>query len=160
MNYFQRANEPISKWLYGVFSFVFGKENNILLHIVSGWSLVCRSRRRTMEITTSQADRTYVMEIKGRLDSMTSVELEHKIKLALDGLPPALVLDFAAVEFLSSVGLRVLLSAAKRCRKQNTKLALHSLKSNIAEVFALGGLTAFLPAYGDRASAFTAVQQG
>jgi anti-anti-sigma factor len=113
-----------------------------------------------MEITTLQVDQTYVMEVKGRLDSATSAELEEKIKSALDSLPAALVLDFAGVEFLSSVGLRVMLSAAKRCRKQGTKLALHSLKSNIAEVFELGGLTVFLPAYRDRNNALAAVQQG
>ena len=110
-----------------------------------------------MEINSLQMEQTRVLEIKGRLDSLTSVELEGQIKSALNAQPRAVVLDFSGVEFLSSAGLRVLLSAAKRCRQQSTKLALHSLMPNIAEVFDLGGLTVFLPAYPDRASALSAV---
>ena len=64
------------------------------------------------------------------------------------------------MEFVSSTGLRVLLSASKRCRQQSTKLALYSIKPNIADVFDMGGLTAFLPMFPDRASALLAVRPG
>ena len=99
-----------------------------------------------------------VLEIKGRLDGLASPELEKTIQAALNARPPGLVLDFTAVEFVSSAGLRVLLSASKRCRQQGTKLALFSIKGNIAEVFDMGGLTAFLPNYPDRAAALLAVR--
>lgn len=113
-----------------------------------------------MEIKPSQAEQTRVLAISGRLDSLTSPELEGSIQAALDALPPALVLDFTGVDFVSSAGLRVLLSAAKRCRKQSTKLALHSLQPHIAEVFDMSGLTAFLPTHPDRADALAAVPRG
>lgn len=113
-----------------------------------------------MEIKTSQTEQTRVLEISGRIDSVSALELEIGIQTALDALPPALVLDFGTVIFLSSAGLRVMLSAAKRCRKQNIKLALHSLPQNIAEVFEMGGLTAFLPTHADRAAALAAVRPG
>ena len=101
---------------------------------------------------------TTVLEIKGRLDGLASPELEGRIKAALDARPPGLVLDFDAVDFVSSAGLRVLLSASKRCRQQGTKLALHSIKTPIADVFDMGGLTAFLPMYADRVAALAAVR--
>jgi anti-anti-sigma factor len=98
-----------------------------------------------------------VVVLAGRIDALASQELERTIGPALDGLPAALVLDFAVVDFLSSAGLRVMLATAKRCRKQNTKLALHSLKPEIVEVFQLSGLTDFFPVLPDRAAALQAV---
>ena len=112
-----------------------------------------------MEIKSSQEDQTRVLELGGRIDSVSALELEIGVQAALDALPPGLVLDFGGVNFLSSAGLRVMLSAAKRCRKQNTKLALHSLPPTIAEVFELGGLTAFLPIHADRDAALAAARR-
>ncbi len=99
------------------------------------------------------------MRLSGRLDSTASVGLETTVKAATDSKPAALVIDFKEVDFLSSAGLRVMLSAAKRCRQQGTKIALHSLRPPIADVFEMGGLTAFLPAYPDEAAALKAVQR-
>jgi anti-anti-sigma factor len=113
-----------------------------------------------MEINSSQTETAHILEIRGRLDSRAAVELEATMKAAVEAQPAALVLDFAGVDFLSSAGLRVMLSAAKRCRQQSTKLALHSLQPHIAEVFELGGLTAFLPAHSNRDAALTAVTRG
>ena len=110
-----------------------------------------------MEPNSSPLVGTKTLEIAGRLDSTAALDLEQKVKAAVDALPAALVMDFAGVDFLSSAGLRVMLSAAKRCRQQGTRVALHSLRPQIAAVFEMSGLTAFLPSYPDRAAALQAV---
>lgn len=48
-----------------------------------------------------------------------------------------LILDFAGVEYISSVGLRVLMTAAKQARTHESKLAVASLQPAVAEIFAI-----------------------
>jgi anti-anti-sigma factor len=98
-----------------------------------------------------------IIELTGRIDSVTSANVEATIDSALDAMPSALVLDLAGVTFVSSIGLRVLLMAAKRCRKQNAQLVLHSVTPQIVDLFGLSGLKAFFPIYPTREAALAAI---
>ncbi len=98
-----------------------------------------------------------ILELVGRIDNVTSADMESKINAALDGSPSALVLDFSGITFVSSIGLRVLLMASKRCRKQNAALALHSVAPPVVELFGVSGLQAFFPVYEGRDAALAAV---
>jgi anti-anti-sigma factor len=98
-----------------------------------------------------------IVELTGRIDNVTSADTDAKIGLALDAAPSALILDFSQVTFVSSIGLRVLLMAAKRCRKQNTPLALHSVSKPIVELFRVSGLTEFFPVHPTRETALAAI---
>lgn len=98
-----------------------------------------------------------IVELVGRIDNVTSADIESQINAALDASPSALVLDFSGITFVSSIGLRVLLMAAKRCRKQNAGLALHSVAPAIVELFGLSGLKAFFPVHESREAAVAAV---
>jgi len=91
------------------------------------------------------------------MDNVTSADVEAKIGSALDATPPALILDFSEVQFVSSIGLRVLLMAAKRCRKQNAKLALYSVSPQIVDLFGVSGLKMFFPMYPTREAALAAI---
>ena len=53
----------------------------------------------------------------GRLDTVTAPSLEEELKVSLEGIKK-LVLDFGALEYISSAGLRVLLMAQKTMNKQ------------------------------------------
>lgn len=94
-----------------------------------------------------------IVELTGRIDNLTAADVESSIGSALDATPSALVLDFAEVTFVSSMGLRILLMAAKRCRKQKIQLALHSVSPQIVELFGLSGLNTFFPLYPTREAA-------
>lgn len=100
-----------------------------------------------------------IVDLSGRIDNVTSADVEGKIDSALQAMPSSLILDFSGVTFVSSIGLRVLLMAAKRCRKQNTSLALHSVSPQIASLFGLSGLNAFFPIYPTREAAVAALAQ-
>lgn len=100
-----------------------------------------------------------VIELIGRIDAATSAAVEANIDSTLDATPAALILDFTKVTFVSSIGLRVLLMAAKRCRSQNARLALHSVSPEIAKLFELSGLNAFFPIYSSREAALTTSAQ-
>lgn len=81
------------------------------------------------------------MAIIGRLDTTTAPELEAEIK-KLDGITE-FVLDFAELEYISSAGLRVLLTAQKVMNKQG-KMVLKNVNSDVNEVFEITGFSDFL----------------
>ena len=100
-----------------------------------------------------------IIELTGRIDNVTSSAVEATLATALDGKPSALILDLTGVTFVSSIGLRVLLMAAKRCRAQNAGFALYSVAPQIASLFKLSGLNAFFPIYASREAAVAAFAQ-
>ena len=65
-----------------------------------------------MTITKNQNGTTLEIALEGRLDTMTAPELEAVLNQSLDGAD-SLTLDFSKLEYISSAGLRVLLSAHK-----------------------------------------------
>ena len=75
--------------------------------------------------------------ITGRLDTTTAPELEAEIKNSVAGIEK-LVLDFAALEYLSSAGLRVLLAAQKVMNKQG-EMIIKNVNDTINEIFEVTG---------------------
>ncbi len=80
--------------------------------------------------------------LSGRLDTTTAPELEETLKNALDGVTE-LEMDLKALEYISSAGLRVLLSAQKVMNKQGSMVVLNANES-IMEVFEVTGFTDIL----------------
>ena len=65
-----------------------------------------------MTITKTQNGSALTLALEGRLDTVTSPELEKELKASMGGAE-SLVLDFSKLDYISSAGLRVLLSAHK-----------------------------------------------
>ncbi len=80
--------------------------------------------------------------LEGRLDTSTSPQLEEEMKNALNGVTE-LVFDMEGLEYISSAGLRVLLSAQKRMNKQGSMKLLH-VNDTVKEVFEITGFADFL----------------
>ena len=75
--------------------------------------------------------------IVGRLDTTTAPQLEAEFKQNINGVEK-LVLDFAGLEYLSSAGLRVLLSAQKVMNKQG-EMIIKNVNETINEIFEVTG---------------------
>ena len=75
--------------------------------------------------------------IEGRIDTTTAPEFESTIKGSIDSVTD-LVLDFEKVEYISSAGLRVLLSAQKIMNKQG-KMRLINVSEDIKEILDVTG---------------------
>jgi anti-anti-sigma factor len=74
----------------------------------------------------------------GRLDHSAAAEFEQAmLPLAGDKQTSGLVMDFAAVDYISSVGLRVLMLTAKAARARKARIAAVALQPIVAEVFAI-----------------------
>ncbi|MBR4121623.1 MAG: STAS domain-containing protein [Spirochaetales bacterium] len=80
--------------------------------------------------------------IEGRLDTITAPELEAELKTSLDGVEK-LTLDFSALEYISSAGLRVLLSTQKRMNTQGS-MTLKNVNDTIMEIFEVTGFNDIL----------------
>ncbi len=74
----------------------------------------------------------------GRLDTTTAPQMEAEIN-ACSGNAEKLTLDFQGLEYLSSAGLRVLLSAHKTFFKKGGKLTIRHVNETINEVFEVTG---------------------
>ena len=80
--------------------------------------------------------------LTGRLDTTTAPELEKELKENLDGVT-ALVIDMTALEYISSAGLRVLLSAQKIMGRQGEMKVTH-VSETIMEIFEVTGFSDIL----------------
>ena len=83
-----------------------------------------------------------IFTLEGRLDTITAPELEKELKDSLDGAD-TLVLDFEKLTYLSSAGLRVLLSAQKVMAKKGEMKLIH-VNETIMEIFEVTGFTDIL----------------
>ena len=80
--------------------------------------------------------------LEGRLDTTTAPMLEEELRGALDGVAE-LELDMSALEYISSAGLRVLLSAQKVMSKKGSMKLTHVSKS-VMEIFVVTGFSEIL----------------
>ncbi len=83
-----------------------------------------------------------VFALEGRLDTVTSPSLEEELKDALDGANE-LTLDFGKLEYVSSAGLRVLLSAHKDMSKHGVMTLTH-VNETVMEIFEVTGFSDIL----------------
>ena len=83
-----------------------------------------------------------VIALEGRLDTTTSPVLEVELKSSLDGVTE-LIMDFEKLEYISSAGLRVLLSAQKVMNKQGSMKLIH-VCDPVMEVFEVTGFSDIL----------------
>jgi len=96
-----------------------------------------------MRVHQETLGETLWLRLVGRLDSNSSPELE-KILLGEIAAGKGVVLDFSALDYISSAGLRILLMGAKRAKQRGTKLALFGLRNSILEVFKVSGFLRIL----------------
>jgi len=86
-------------------------------------------------------DKLYVA-VEGRLDTITSPDLEKEINESIEGVKE-LTIDFEKVEYISSSGLRVLLAEQKVMNKQGS-MKLINVNDTIMEIFEVTGFTDIL----------------
>ena len=79
-----------------------------------------------------------VLDLEGRLDTITAPQLENELKVSLYDIKE-LTLDMENLEYLSSAGLRVLLAAQKQMQKQQGNMVIVNVNEIIMEVFEVTG---------------------
>ena len=95
-----------------------------------------------LNITKSIENGSAVFALAGRLDTVTAPELERALQESLAGVNE-LTLDFEKLDYISSAGLRVLLSAQKQMNRQGSMKLVH-VGEIVMEVFEVTGFSDIL----------------
>jgi len=95
-----------------------------------------------MNIQQKKNGSALTVALEGRLDTMTAPELETALNSALEGVEE-LTFDLEHLEYISSAGLRVLLSAQKTMNRQGSMKVLHA-NEIIMEIFEVTGFSDIL----------------
>ena len=95
-----------------------------------------------LNINKTQADKNLVISLEGRLDTMTAPDLESQLQASLAGVEH-LSFDLAKLEYISSAGLRVLLSAQKTMNKQGD-MVVKNATEEVKEIFEVTRFTDIL----------------
>ena len=95
-----------------------------------------------MTITKKLDNDALTLSLEGRLDTMTAPELEAELKQSLENVN-TLTLDFSRLEYISSAGLRVLLSAHKLMSAKGSMTVTH-VNEIVREVFDVTGFADIL----------------
>ena len=90
-----------------------------------------------LNITKNLDDTKLTVQLEGRLDTTTAPQLEESMKESINGVTE-LVMDFEKLEYISSAGLRVLLSCQKIMSKQGSMKVIH-VSDLIKEIFEVTG---------------------
>ena len=95
-----------------------------------------------MNINIERENGKTLMKIEGRLDTTTAPELEKAISDEGEALK-SLVLDFGGVDYISSAGLRVLLTAQKKMNVQGI-MELNNVSEAVMDIFEMTGFADIL----------------
>jgi anti-anti-sigma factor len=95
--------------------------------------------------------------VESRIDHESAARFQEQLLGEVGDGSRVLILDFAAVEVISSVGLRALVVASKKCKPAGGKLALSGLQPLVREVFKITRFDALFPVFDDVDSARAAL---
>ena len=90
-----------------------------------------------MTITKNQDGSKLEIALEGRLDTMTAPSLEEEVKNSIEGIKE-LIFDLKDLVYVSSAGLRVLLSAQKTMNKQGS-MTIKNANEEVMEIFEVTG---------------------
>ena len=96
-----------------------------------------------MKIETKKNGTELTLIVEGKIDATTAPALTNELNAQLADVTK-LVLDFAAVTFLSSAGVRSILSAMKQMNEEQGTMILRNVTDNVKEVFVMTGLDTVL----------------
>lgn len=106
-----------------------------------------------MEIKKFSDGSKLTVQLVGRLDAVTALELDKSLKL--EGVVD-LTIDLAELEYVSSAGLRTLLKIQKKMDRQGT-MQIKNVRDNVREVLDMTGFSNFLTITDDKKSKFSVI---
>jgi anti-sigma B factor antagonist len=101
-----------------------------------------------LEISEKSVGNVNIISIGGRLDAYAANDVERKLDSLVTAGHVYLVVDLSRLEYISSSGLRVLLGAIKRVKKEQGDIRLACLQPSVKEVFDMAGFTQLFCTFG------------
>ena len=97
-----------------------------------------------MQITTNISNQNLIISLSGRLDTITSPQLEEEINRNSFDEIETVTINMRSLEYISSAGLRVILMLHKKLAGINGRLKLINVNDMIMEIFTMTGMDSFL----------------
>ena len=88
-----------------------------------------------LEIKIKEKNHVYVVELRHSLDTETSPQLEDELKGIINENTRAIVLDMSGLEYISSAGIKLILSTEQVLKKKGATFAMIKLRPQIKRVF-------------------------
>lgn len=96
-----------------------------------------------MDITKNFNGKELTLSVKGRIDTITSKDLDKEINDEIGNFE-SLILDFTDLEYISSAGLRVLITTQKKLKPENIPFIIKNVDDNVKEIFRMSGFNKIL----------------
>ena len=96
-----------------------------------------------MEVKFNKQDSSLTVTISGNIDTVTAPELDSKLQENISDVKD-LVLDFAAVDYISSAGLRVILMANQQMEDVDGNMTVKNVNEDVRDVFEMTGFDSLL----------------
>jgi anti-sigma B factor antagonist len=106
----------------------------------------------SMEVTQVD-DKITKVTLNGRLDTPGVDQIETRLVATLVPAGKSAIVDFSGVEFVASMGIRMLISVARGMRQRRAKLAIYNVPSLVQEIFENVGLSDIIPIGSDETDA-------
>lgn len=105
------------------------------------------------QMKQERQDHVLVLHISGRLDSLSSQELELAIAKLIEQGQTRILFDFRGVDYLSSAGMRMILSTFKKIQGASGQLALCSVGDGVMDILKMSGFDSLLHVYSTKEEA-------
>jgi anti-anti-sigma factor len=100
-------------------------------------------------IETTHLKRCDLIAISGRFDSNTASEMETALRTSMDAGAHRIVLNMEGVEYFGSAAIRVLIVAAKECRRHHGDVLLVRIPERVRQVLDIAGISSLLKTFDD-----------
>jgi anti-sigma B factor antagonist len=106
-----------------------------------------------VDILVSGQGQVTLVQVQGRVDSMTANQLGEALTKEIDGGNINVVLDLSSVDYMSSAGLREIVTALKKAKRATGDLRLAQPSDRVREVLEMAGLDTIFRIYTSQAEA-------
>ena len=100
-----------------------------------------------MEVNIKKEEKALIVSVTGRMDAVSAPEFEKKLGDWMDEGETNFIIDFGRLDYISSSGLRSILSTSKKLKEKDGQILLSSLKDSVKEVFDISGFSSIIPIY-------------
>lgn len=96
-----------------------------------------------MNVTSSKNEKTLTVTVQGSVDTVTAPELDKYLQENIENVTE-LIFDFAAVDYISSAGLRVIMMANQTMEECDGSVTVRNVNEDVMEVFEMTGFDSLL----------------
>lgn len=96
-----------------------------------------------------------IIYLVGRMDNTGANEIESKLKEITSQADTSFIIDMSSVDFLASLGLRILLLTAKEVIRHGQKFVVIKPTHGVATVLKSAGIDSLIPVFTDQETALT-----